>query len=129
MRVLVTGGRDYDPNGEGRATVGLVLTAISQVKKITTIVHGRCWNPRNEDSKTGADFWAFLWAKNNSGVEEEGHPADWKKHGKAAGPIRNSAMAKLGADLCIAFPGGNGTADMVRKAAQRGIPILDLRGQ
>jgi hypothetical protein len=127
MRVIVTGGRDYDPQLQGRALVGLVLTAISQVKPIKTIVHGRCWNPQNEDSKNGADFWAYIWAKNNDGVEEEEHPADWKKHGKAAGPIRNSYMAKLGADLCIAFPGGSGTTDMVNKAKRAGIPVLDLR--
>jgi hypothetical protein len=126
MRVIVTGGRDYDPYGEGRSKVGLILTAISQIKPIKTIVHGRCWT-KDEDTKTGADFWAFIWAKNNTGVEEEGHPADWAKHGKPAGPIRNSKMAKLGADLCIAFPGGRGTADMVDKATRAGIPVLDLR--
>lgn len=127
MRVIVTGGRDYDPHGQGRSIVGLLLTAISQIKPIKTIVHGRCWNPQNSDSWTGADYWAHLWAQNNDGVEDEPHPADWDKHGRAAGPIRNVEMALLGADLCIVFPGGRGTNHMAERAKGAGIPILDLR--
>jgi hypothetical protein len=32
-------------------------------------------------------------------------------------------MADLGAELCIAFPGGNGTADMVHRAEKAGIEV------
>lgn len=42
---------------------------------------------------------------------------------------RNSHMASLGADLCIAFwkDGSTGTADMVRKAHNAGIPVDEVR--
>lgn len=126
MRIIVTGGRDYDPQGQGRRNVGSVLSAIHAVKRIETIVHGRCWNPKDADTHTGADFWAFIWAKNHN-VEHEPYPADWKAFGRAAGPLRNTKMAELGADLCIAFPGGRGTDDMTRKATTVGISVLDLR--
>ena len=41
-------------------------------------------------------------------------PADWKKHGKSAGPIRNEQMAKY-ADALIAFWDGKskGTKNMI----------------
>jgi hypothetical protein len=44
-------------------------------------------------------------------------PANWKVYGRAAGPIRNMKMLLEGKpDLVVAFPGGIGTADMVKKA-------------
>lgn len=50
--------------------------------------------------------------------------ADWKTHGKAAGPIRNQRMIDEGKpDLVLAFPGGRGTADMIRRAEAAGIPV------
>lgn len=52
-------------------------------------------------------------------------PADWKTHGKVAGPLRNAQMASE-ADAVIAFPGGRGTADMVGKARKIGIPVTLL---
>ena len=52
-------------------------------------------------------------------------PADWETHGRAAGPIRNAEMAK-DADAVIAFPGGHGTADMIRRAERKGIPVVRL---
>ena len=57
-------------------------------------------------------------------------PAQWERHGRAAGPIRNrelleQAIAKavahtspgsLASVLVVAFPGGPGTASLVREA-------------
>lgn len=56
----------------------------------------------------------------------EPHPADWSTHGKAAGPIRNQQMADARADLCLAFPGGKGISDMVRRAERAGIPVRHI---
>jgi len=58
-------------------------------------------------------------------MEAEPHPADWERHGRAAGPIRNQEMADAGADLCIAFPYGigKGTYDMIERARKAGIPV------
>lgn len=62
--------------------------------------------------------------------------ADWTRHGKAAGPLRNTQMLagnhRLGPveppRWLLAFPGGDGTADMVAKAHRAGLPTLDLGG-
>jgi len=60
-----------------------------------------------------------------AGFIVEPHPADWGRYGKAAGPIRNEEMAKLGADLCIAFwdLASSGTRDMVDRALAHGINV------
>lgn len=58
-------------------------------------------------------------------VKYVGYPAEWEAHGKAAGPIRNAHMlSDFKPDLVVAFPGGRGTADMVKKAQDAGVTVL-----
>lgn len=61
------------------------------------------------------------------GFEVRRFPADWKKYGRAAGPIRNREMLDQKPDLVIAFHSdlskSRGTADTVREAKKRGIPV------
>src|SRR5262249_16770583 len=46
---------------------------------------------------------------------------EWDELGKKAGPLRNQRMLDEGKpDLVVAFPGGGGTKDMVRRAVQAG---------
>lgn len=85
----------------------------------------------------GVDSAAADWAVLNHTKLSE-HPADWKKHGNAAGPIRNQLMIDMHLDkdydkkyivvdiLGIAFPGGKGTKDMLRRMYKAGIPVLEL---
>lgn len=114
MRIIVTGGRAYDD----RAAVSRALSdAVPDPREHITLVHG--------DAR-GADRLAASVAA-RAGWTTEAHPvtrADWRTHGKAAGPIRNQAMADLGADLCIAFAGG--AADIVRRARAAGIPVREV---
>lgn len=55
------------------------------------------------------------------------HPmaADWIRYGHAAGSRRNQAMLDTHPrpSLVITFPGGRGTADMVRRAKDAGVPV------
>lgn len=54
--------------------------------------------------------------------------ADWEQCGRQAGPLRNARMLAEGRpDAVIAFPGGKGTADMVRKARAAGLPVVEAR--
>ena len=80
-----------------------------------TIVHGNA---------QGADRIAHQEAQ-KLGLLVEPHPADWGGLGKRAGLVRNTLMAALGADLCIAFWDGRstGTAHMIEQARSRGIPV------
>lgn len=55
-------------------------------------------------------------------------PADWKKHGRAAGPIRNAQMLEEGRpDEVFAFHdnihASKGTRDMIKKSKKKGIPV------
>jgi hypothetical protein len=112
MRILVCGGRSY----WNRERVYEVLDELHD-GTITCVITG---------GAPGADGLAMQWAQAR-GVQLDLHYADWKEHGKAAGPIRNQRMLDEGSvDLVVAFPGGVGTADMVRRARERGVQVLDV---
>ncbi len=109
MRVAFTGGRNYTDNG----SVATVLALLSHDN--VEVLHG--------DAK-GLDTLVRKIA-DRMYLDAEPFFADWDKHGRAAGPIRNREMVAT-ADLLIAFPGGKGTEDCIRAAKERGIPVLRL---
>lgn len=116
MRVLVCGGRDF-------VDVPVLWRRLDQLHAtngITTIIEGA------SDDVTGpyvgADFWAHQWGLSR-GIETIRVHAKWTVLGRAAGPLRNKEMAQeQRPDVVIAFPGGNGTASMLREAIAAGIP-------
>lgn len=111
MRVLVTGGRDYD---DLASVCGALDELRAQHGRLTVIQGGA----------SGADFIARYWCGRQSSVHMINEPADWKKHGKAAGPLRNQRMLdEHKPDLVLAFEGGRGTADMVHRAEAAGVPV------
>lgn len=123
MRVLVCGGRDYDDDARVWSELrGLTVNEDGHPEPGTVVIHGGC--------PTGADAWASAWAIWNdwAPVYEQVFPADWDKNGRAAGPIRNSQMLAEGKpDVVLAFPGGRGTADMVRKAKAAGVRVIEVK--
>jgi hypothetical protein len=112
--LLVFGGRDYT----NQQRVFAVLDNVHQLYGIEKIVEG--------DAR-GADRLAGEWA-DARGVQKEVHPADWKKHGRAAGPIRNRSMLKQSnPDAGLGFPGGRGTADMLQMLRTAGVPTAMMK--
>lgn len=114
MKVLVCGGRDFTDRDLFSRTMAefkpVPITDAAEHK----IIHG---------GASGADTLAREWA-DCFGVPYREFPADWKAYGRAAGPIRNQRMIDEGKpDLVIAFPGGRGTADMVKRAEAAGIEV------
>lgn len=110
MRVLVCGGRAFRDREGAFAT----LDALAAEQKIEAVIHG---------DADGADRLAGEWARLR-GIKELAFPADWVKHGRAAGPIRNKQMLDEGRPaLVVAFPGGRGTANMVKQARGVGVAV------
>lgn len=107
-KILVCGGRDY----QNRAKVFETLDA---QEPPFTIIHG---------AARGADALAAAYARER-GIPVQAYPADWRRDGKSAGYRRNERMLRDGRpDLVIAFPGGPGTAHMVARAREAGVPVL-----
>lgn len=72
------------------------------------------------DCKTGADRMARFWARKHK-IPLVVYYADWDKHGKAAGPMRNQEMSDHMPTIGVAFEGGKGTRDMTARLVQKGI--------
>lgn len=92
-RILVTGSRDWEDQDAVYKALADVVRTLPAEREVT-IVHGAC--------PTGADHMAHEWAR-GYGARIEAHPANWVKHGRKAGPIRNALMVAEGADICLAF--------------------------
>lgn len=113
MRVLVCGGRDYND----RRRLFAVLDKLHSEAGISVIIEG---------GAKGADQLAAIWS-DKPGVGLERFEADWENQGSFAGPARNRRMLAEGKpDLVIAFPGGRGTADLVRKARRSGVKVVEI---
>jgi hypothetical protein len=113
MRVLVCGGRCFNDY----VTIYRCLDDITDESTVTHVIVG---------GADGADYWGEAWAYHNH-VPFTVMRADWKSHGRAAGPLRNQRMIDEGKpDLVVAFPGGRGTADMVRRAKDAGVKVVEM---
>lgn len=120
MIVIVCGGREY---GDA-VSLNAALDALHSRKPISTLIEG---------GAKGADSLAGAWASSR-GVYRVTVHANWEKHGKGAGPRRNSQMMTFGSYLAcdaqcdlgvVAFPGGSGTADMKRQAKAAGLTVWE----
>lgn len=108
MKVIIAGGRDvFD------------FDAVSEaVKKshyaISEVVSG---------GAQGADHLGEIYAAENN-IPVKVFPANWDKHGRSAGPIRNGEMAEY-ADALIAIWDGKsrGTKNMIEQATEKGLQV------
>ena len=88
LRVLVTGGRDF----HDQAAVDRVLDQVfADCRGGMTLLHG---------AAAGADACANAWAMAKrvvgASVGIHRYHAEWRKHGRAAGPLRNQRMIEEG---------------------------------
>jgi hypothetical protein len=124
MIVIVCGGRDFTDG----------VFAFDQLDRLrielgidVVIEGGQRTKDRFGSIIGGADYWAARWARARK-ISHHTERADWRRFGRAAGPIRNKKMltdhrpARL-----IAFVGGDGTADAMAQARQMGIAVIEIK--
>lgn len=83
-----------------------------------------------QGAATGADYQAWAWAEARR-FPCGSFAADWKPDGvtldRAAGPKRNQRMLEESNPMAvIAFPGGDGTLDMVTRAEAAGVRVIRI---
>jgi hypothetical protein len=111
-RILFCGSRDWTD----RKAIADVLKVLP---KDSVVIEGEA---------QGADRIAHEEAE-RLGFIVEHFPADWKKFGRAAGPIRNTQMLKEGKpDAVVAFhddiESSKGTRNMLKQAREAGLPTF-----
>lgn len=109
FKVVIAGGRDYNLS----ATDYEILNRLDKEYLFTHVICG---------GASGADSQGKRWA-NSKYITVEMFPAEWRRLGRKAGPMRNRLMAEA-ADAVILFPGHGGTDSMREEAIRAGCKIL-----
>lgn len=112
FKVVIAGSRDYTDYDTVKKYADIVLKNVADEIEI---VSGRC---------RGVDMLGEKYAKER-GYSIKYFPADWNRYKRAAGQIRNEAMAKY-ADALIAYWDGEstGTKGMIEYARQNHCKII-----
>ena len=118
FKVIIAGSRSFRDYGLLRAKVDLLLSRKTSALTEIIIVSGHC---------NGADLLGEKYAREKKYKVETFLP-QWDMYGKAAGPIRNAAMAR-NADALIAFWDGRspGTENMIKEAEKNGLEIRIIK--
>jgi SLOG family YspA-like protein len=125
LKIIACGSRDWTDKEE----ILRVLSTLKDNLGIFTVIEGE---NGERDSILGKAFrGADLIARDAAELMQlpvEPYPANWDKHGRAGGPIRNTQMLVEGkADGLIAFhlnlAQSKGTRNMVNQARDAGLPI------
>ncbi len=108
-RILITASRTWT----NRVLIQQHLLTIAHHNIV--VVHGACPKGGDQIADEICEFYQ---------IPKERHPADWDRHGRRAGYVRNAHMVNLVADLCLAYihnksRGASMCADLAEKA---GIP-------
>lgn len=111
MRTIIAGSRDFDKLDDEKG-IELVNQAVLEAGFDITVVLCGC--------ARGIDTFGKLWAFRN-GKMVSYYPADWKKYGLQAGPLRNIEMANHSEALVCIFNGqSRGSLHMITEMQKRG---------
>jgi hypothetical protein len=122
MRVIIAGSRTV------RAYETVARAVLESGINPSVVLSGgqSSWDPWTR-KRYGADYFAEQWARAHC-IPIELHPADWNRWGKAAGPKRNAEMVAVADGLIAVWNGSSrGTADVIRRARERGIVVFVYR--
>jgi hypothetical protein len=110
MRVIIAGGRNFDN--------------FPLLREVCTKEFGNMSIEIVSGGAPGADHLGELFAL-EMGYSVTKFPADWKKYGAKAGPIRNREMAEY-AQTLIAFWDGKsrGTKNMIDIAQKKNLHVI-----
>lgn len=116
MKTIIAGCRDI-PQQQAWWLVSRAIAASGWKDEITEVIHGAASGVDSAAHEICDGIWPVT-----------AMPADWKTHGRAAGPIRNRAMAEI-ADALIAVWDGKsrGTKNMIETARELGLRVFVFR--
>lgn len=125
MKLIIAGSRDLALTDE--EITAAVTSFVINNQKPPTDMDDLFQNYPTEVVSGGArgiDKLGELWAKHR-GIPVKRFPADWDKHGKAAGAIRNREMAEYADGALVLWDGeSRGSKNMYETMQKLGKPAL-----
>lgn len=119
VRLVIAGSRTVNSYAMVRRAVNWALVKWG-IKKVDRVICGMA---------DGADKLGKRWA-DRRGIPVDERPAEWSKHGKAAGPIRNGVMADLGTHAVVIIKNeSRGSLNMIQQMKKRGKSVLVYRAE
>lgn len=119
MKVIVAGSRtitDYEIVEEAINQSGFQIDIVISGGQVTRDKAGKPIG--------GVDWLGECWAE-KYGIPIHVFPAKWELHGRKAGPLRNQEMVDRAHALIAIWDGqSRGTADIIKRAEAKGIPIF-----
>lgn len=131
IKTIIAGPRDFNNQSFVFSALDIVFSRLTKSSKETNdsleindlenieIVEG---------GATGIDALAKSYAIDRN-IKYKEFPADWNKHGRVAGPIRNKQMAEY-SDILIAFRyvdnPSRGTENMIRQAKGNNLKVITV---
>ena len=118
MKILFTGGREWDDAETVDAALCMVLERLGLKSNEVIVVEGGARGLDTTAHRIAADL----------GCKVMTFPAEWSKYGRSAGIIRNRRMLDTAPDLVLGFhsdlKSSKGTKDCVSEARKRKIPTV-----
>lgn len=114
MKILIAGGRDF-------------VGDFDHMEWLDMLHAEHVFSGAVSGGAKGADAYGEKWAQLRN-LPTRLFLANWSKHGKAAGPIRNRQMAEYVAKhggIVALLPGGKGTANMKATAEKAGLRVVE----
>ena len=113
MRVIIAGSRHFGDEYEQEVREAILASPFP----ITEVICGMA---------DGVDFWGAVFAADLH-IPVREFPAEWKRHGKAAGPKRNALMAYHADALLLVWDGQSvGSANMKATMQRLGKPFHEV---
>ena len=108
-KILFCGGREFSDAKMVEMAMDRILVRHGRIVVVHGGAKGADTLAGNSATRRRLPVWVFH--------------ADWAL-GRIAGPARNQEMLDVAEpDGAVAFPGGRGTADMVRRCHDAGVPV------
>lgn len=112
MKLIIAGSREIELGSD--FFLEILRWMVIQPREIV------CGKARGVDT-CGEELGKYL------GIPVKCFPADWNKHGRAAGHIRNAEMAKYAEALLLIWDGSSrGSANMKMQMERLGKPVYEV---
>ena len=116
VKVGIVGSRSITNKEYVFSVLNFYLARLLEEKEVVVVSGGA----------VGIDSLGAQWAELRK-LKTEIYLPDWQTHGKKAGFLRNQTIVDNSDYLIAITTGSNGTADSIKRAQKKGIPIKIIK--